>query len=258
MTPLDIKKVSRLRNSVEPPPPMETGFAPEPCSVRQAGLDAAIGDDDLAHLQDIAQEVNLPAGGLLFSEADPAASIYSVVDGTMRVCKMMPDGRRQITGFLTRGDFVGLADDDLYVYTAEAVSNCTLLRYPMDRLRRLLERYPEMERGLCAVARHELAEAQDHMLLLGRKTASERLAQFLLLRARREPGALDGEESILLPMTRGDIADHLGMATETVSRVFKRFTAVGLIDIAGKRDEIRLCDSDGLDAIAEGLAEEPD
>lgn len=255
MKPLDVKTVAALESRAAEVQGFPRGgkdvARKESCSVRHAGVAAELALDDLAHLEEIAEPRSLRAGRLLFDESDPAESLYSVVEGTMRICKLMPDGRRQITGFLTEGDFLGLADDDGYAYTAEAVTDCELLRYPMSKLRRMLERYPVMEHSLCIIARHELAEAQDHMLLLGRLTAPERVARFLLTRARHRPLGDSEESAIRLPMVRGDIADHLGLATETISRVLTGFETDCLIAIE-RAHAIRLLDRGRLEQVADG------
>jgi CRP/FNR family transcriptional regulator len=136
--------------------------------------------DDQAHLASIASTREVDRGQMLFIEGDPAKFLYTIVGGTLQIYKLLPDGRRQITGFLFPGDFLGLADDGVYAYSAEAVIDTALHRYRFEELATLLARYPEMENRLFTIASHELAEAQEQMLLLGRKTATEKVASFLL------------------------------------------------------------------------------
>jgi CRP/FNR family transcriptional regulator len=190
------------------------------CAVRDLSVCGALRPDDVARLNAIVVQKHLDAGEMLFLEADPADSLFVITDGSIKLYKMLADGRRQITGFLFRSDFLGLAFRERYAYSAEALSPTTVCRFPKDRLEALLDEFPEMERRLLSIASNELASAQDQMLLLGRKTAEEKLASFLWILSRRAAlKELDGE-TIDLPMTRMDMADYLGLTIETVSRSF--------------------------------------
>ena len=143
--------------------------------MRHLTVCAALADEELRHLSDIVGHVELAAGQSLFQESDEARSVYSVTAGTMKVYKLLPDGRCQVTGFLFPGDFLGLAHDETYAYSAEAVTHSALCSYPRSKLEALLKRFPQMEQRLLGMAKHELVVAQEQMLLLGRKTAKERL-----------------------------------------------------------------------------------
>jgi CRP/FNR family transcriptional regulator len=250
---LDIKRVAELKSAIPRQGRRIELTAPcKACPVQRAAAAAALEAADLDHLRSIASSVTLTAGQVLFSEGERADYLYSVTLGTLRLCKLMADGRRQITGFLFPGDFLGLADNESYAYSAEAVTGCTLLRYPFARLRQLMAAYPELEHKLCAIARHELAEAQDQILLLGRKTARERVASFLLqMLERATRRGLDGGR-IAVPMTREDMGDYLGMATETISRILTEFRNEGMISSENAKD-LMLKRPDALQRIAEGL-----
>ncbi|MEQ8700417.1 MAG: helix-turn-helix domain-containing protein [Bauldia litoralis] len=190
------------------------------CAVRDLSVCGALRPDDVSRLNAIVTHKLLQPGEMLFLESDPANSLFVITDGSIKLYKMLSDGRRQITGFLFRSDFLGLAFRDRYAYSAEALSLTTVCRFPKDRLEALLDEFPEMERRLLSIASNELASAQDQMLLLGRKTAEEKLASFLWLLSRRATlKELDGK-TIDLPMTRMDMADYLGLTIETVSRSF--------------------------------------
>jgi CRP/FNR family transcriptional regulator len=187
------------------------------------------------------------AGETLFSEGDDADGIYEVVSGMLRLYKLLPDGRRQITGFLGTGQILGLAPEGTHVYSAEAINDVTLCRYPRAGFERLIDEVPGLARRLLAVTSHELRAAQDQMLLLGRKAAAEKVASFLLLMADQQ----GGNDEIALPMGRGDIADYLGLTTETVSRTFTKLKIEGLIVLPTTcRVEIR--DRDQLEDFASG------
>jgi CRP/FNR family transcriptional regulator len=187
---------------------------------------------------------------MLFSEGDPAKFLYTIVRGIFQIYKLLPDGRRQITGFLLPGDFLGLADDDVYAYSAEAMTDAALYRYRFRELEALLVRYPGMENRLLVVASHELAEAQEQMLLLGRKTATEKVASFLLTFADRAAQRGEDSDVLFIPMTRHAIADYLGITTETVSRILSRLRHDGLIS-SPSNNQIEILDREALCRISE-------
>jgi CRP/FNR family transcriptional regulator len=173
------------------------------------------------HVAAIGSIQRLEAGATLFSEGDLAANVYQVVSGTLRLYKALPDGRRQITGFLSADHLLGLSLNDLHLYTAEAITDVNLRRYPRAWFERLVDEVPGLARRLLAATSDELRAAQDQMLLLGRKTAEERTASFLLMLADHHSNGQDGGV-VQVAMSRGDIADYLGLTMETVSRMFAK------------------------------------
>jgi CRP/FNR family transcriptional regulator len=148
----------------------------------------------------------------------------------VRASKALPDGRRQITGFLYPGDFLGIAVHKAYVYSAEAITVVALCRFSRAQLRALFDDFPKLEIHLLSLSANELATAQDQMLLLGRKSAKERVASFLLMLAQRAESHGETGRLLDLPMNRMDIADYLGLSMETVSRTFSTFREEELID----------------------------
>lgn len=189
------------------------------------------------------------AGETLFGEGDVADGLYEVVSGTLRLYKLLPDGRRQITGFLGRGQILGLAPEGTHVYTAEAITNITVCRYARAALDRLVDELPGLARRLLAVTSHELRAAQDQMLLLGRKSATEKVASFLLMMANRQNDEDTGK--MFVPMTRNDIADYLGLTIETVSRTLSKLKSEGLIALPTPH-HIEIRDDDRLQDFASG------
>jgi CRP/FNR family transcriptional regulator len=202
------------------------------CRTRGYAICGALAPHELPQLAAIASTRRLERGQVLFYEADPASDVFTVTDGTLKLFKLMSDGRRQITGFLLSGDFVGLAFGDAYVYSAEAVTPVTVCRFPRREFLRVLEAHPALEKELLSRASTEIAGAQEQMLLLGRKTARERVASFLV-RLRARGGAAPGA-ALDLPMSRTDIADYLGLTIETVSRTFTSLKREGLIGLPDK------------------------
>jgi CRP/FNR family transcriptional regulator len=190
------------------------------------------------------------AGETLFTEGDELDSVYEVVRGLVRLSKLLPDGRRQITGFLTAGRLLGIAPDGLCVYTAEAITDVTLCRYRRSTFERLVDEAPGFARRLLTAASHELRAAQDQMLLLGRKTATEKVASFLIWTADQGDPAAD---EVDMPMIQSDIADYLGLTLETVCRTLRKLKQDGVIALP-RRGRIQIRNRGRLDELAEGSA----
>ena len=188
-------------------------------------------------------------GETVFAEGDEADSVYEVVHGMLRLYKLLPDGRRLITGFLSAGHLLGIAPEGICVYTAEALTEVTLCRYKRAAFERLIDEVPGFAKRLLAMTSHELRAAQDRMLLLGRKSATEKVASFLLLMADRHGNV--GMNEVDVPMTRSDIADFLGLTIETVSRTLTKLRQDGLIALATSA-RIALLDRGRLEELAAG------
>jgi CRP/FNR family transcriptional regulator len=188
------------------------------------------------------------SGETIFSEGDASDYIYEVVHGTLRLYRLLSDGRRQIMGFPTEGHILGLAPDGTHAYTAEAITDVTLCRYPRTSFDRLVDSVPGLARRLWTVTSDELRYAQDLMLLLGRKTATEKVASFLLLMAEQQP---DADDEVAVPMTRSDIGDYLGLTVETVSRTLTKLKRDRLIALP-TLDRIEFLDRDRLEEVSAG------
>ncbi|MBB6251113.1 helix-turn-helix domain-containing protein [Nitrospirillum iridis] len=185
-------------------------------------------------------------GQALFQEGDPAGFFYHVLNGTLRSSRILLDGRRHISEFHMVGDFFGFGGADRHANSAEAVIDTTVAPYP----RALLDGFPvgkkHLMHTLLADMTRRLAKAQRQVMLLGRKTADERVAAFLLEMAVRS----GSEINVHLPMSRGDIADHLGLTTETISRTLTKLHGLGLIARRAAAD-IDLIDRPALVRLAE-------
>lgn len=210
-------------------------FPCQTCEVRDKAICAALDDDELRELSAIATAVKLAPDGIAFFEGDQSTYLFNVVTGALRLSKLLPDGRRQITGFLFPGDFLGLSIENEYAYSAEALTETSLCRFDRASLTNLLDRFPKLEHRLLELASNELAEAQDHMMVLGRKTASERVVTILLKLAERIGQRDPGGWRIELPMSRSDLADYVGLTTETVSRTITRLRDDGAVEIPALR-----------------------
>jgi len=200
-------------------------------------------------LIEIAPGVSLPcftmtfsANEEIFGEEEEADFVYKVVSGAVRTTRLMSDGRRQIGAFYMPGDVFGLECGDIHRFSAEAVANCEIALVRRPALERLAQYDVAAARQLWSLTSHELGDLQDHMLLLGRKNAAERVGSFLVKLAKR------GHSMVVeLPMTRCDIADHLGLTLETVSRTLNQMARDHAIALPSAR-RVVLRDLDALSA----------
>ena len=178
----------------------------------------------------------------LFAQGEPAEYFYRIVSGTVRTCKLLSDGRRQIDAFHLPGDIFGIEACAEHRFSAEAVGGTTVMAYRRSSLDRLTREHPAFGEQVLSSMLRNLQRAQDHMLLLGRKNAKEKIASFLLDLAQR----LHDRDRVELPMQRNDIADHLGLTIETVSRTLTEFARSGLIALAAGSRSISLVDKVAL------------
>ena len=206
-----------------------------------------LGTQATSHIAAISTLQRRAAGETLFNEGDDADCIYEITSGMLRLYKLLPDGRRQIVGFLTAGHLLGLALEGTYVYTAETLTDVTLCRYRRSGFDRLIDNVPGLARRLWGFTADELRMAQDQLMMIGRKTATEKVASFLLTQAELQ-GAAD---EVRVPMTRGDIGDYLGLTIETVSRTLTKLKRDGVIALPNL-DRIEFRDRERLEEIAKG------
>jgi CRP/FNR family nitrogen fixation transcriptional regulator len=182
----------------------------------------------------------------IYAEGDRGGWWFRVVSGTVRIAKLLADGRRQIVDFCFAGDSFGLEAAELRRFSAEAVSDAIVLRLPRAATERLIEENPAVARHLRNEMLKGLEAAQHRLYLLGRMTACERVAAFLLALSEHD----DTRRRVALPMCRSDIADYLGLTVETVCRVLSDFKRRRLI-AASDPHRLELLDRQALAAIAE-------
>ena len=223
------------------------------CAVRQLAICGILDNQELREFKTSAATVKRAAGETIFFEGDDASYVYNLTSGVLRLSKLLPDGRRQIAGFLFPGDFLGITMEDEHAFTAEAITPSTLCQFSRARFDAFVDTHPHLERRLYAIAAQELAAARHQLVLLGRKTATERVASFLLMLADRDESTLDAlsASEVVLPMSRSDIADYLGLRIETVSREISSLKASRLIRLTTTHN-IRLLDRERLEMMAEG------
>ena len=180
---------------------------------------------DLSHTKVSSSEFKYRKDTEIFGQGEPADYISQVIEGAVRTHKLLSDGRRQIGAFHLPGDIFGLENGDFHRFTAEAIVDTTVRLVKRQGLEREAKNDPAMVRNLLNMTTDNLRHVENHLLLLGRQTAPEKVAAFLLeMNGRMKP-----TEAMALPMNRRDIADYLGLTLETVSRALSAFQRKGYL-----------------------------
>ncbi|MBV5271776.1 MAG: helix-turn-helix domain-containing protein [Afipia sp.] len=217
------------------------------CTVRVVSVCNVLEPSELEALERISQVTVFAPKSMLFDQGALASSVFNVTEGVVRLYKSLSDGRRQIMGFALPGDFLGLALMDRYGVTAEAITQVKVCRFQRSSFLSYIDGKPHLLRRLHEFAGHELSLAQDQMLLLGRKTAEEKVAAFLVGLQVRYARIGPMSVTVPLPMGRQDIADYLGLTIETVSRTLTKLAREKIILLVP--DGVRLLSSERLDQL---------
>jgi len=184
------------------------------------------------------------AGEEIYAQDEEADLVYMILSGVVRTTRLQADGRRQIGDFYYAGEFVGLETTAEHRFSAEAIADCTVLVVKRTALRHYGEDGERIERMIWQATCSELQRTQDHLFLLGRKTACEKVGTFLLHAADRSPGAV-----ATLAMSRQDMADYLGLTIETVSRMLTQLQADGAVQFINCRS-FKVCNRGQLEDLA--------
>lgn len=236
----------------------EAWRACDTCVVHHRAICSALNDDELAGLNQIASHRRLRAGQRIISDQEHVEYFAIIIAGSVKLEKLLPDGRRQVVGLLLPSDFVGRPFEARGSYHAEAATAVQLCSFPAARFEQLMQQYPGIGHRLFRHALSQLDAAQNWMLLLGRKTAQEKVASLLLMIAGRlrELGVSESDGrggtgcmQLELPLSRSEIADYLGLTIETVSRQFRILKSDGVIKLGGTRS-LTILDASKLEAMA--------
>lgn len=204
----------------------------ESCISRRVSLCSVLNDDEIHQISGISKNILKNSKQAICNEGETANYLYNIKHGCVRISKMLSDGRRQIIGFLFPGEFFGLACDNGYGYSAESITNVELCQMPRTKIFAKFSELPKLGHKMLDITRAELQITQDQMLLLGRKTAKEKLCSFLIAMQQKSKQLKDIKRNhVYLPMSRSDIADHLGLTIETVSRQFTILGKDGIISL---------------------------
>jgi CRP/FNR family transcriptional regulator len=148
------------------------------CAVRRFSVCAALDRAELRELERLGRHVLFASSETVFAQEDMTASFYNLLEGVMRLYKLLPDGRRQIVGFALPGDFLGMATSARHSLSADAIGPVVVCRFSRTSFARFIEDKPNLLRRINEFAVRELSQAQDHMVLLGRRSAEEKVASF--------------------------------------------------------------------------------
>jgi CRP/FNR family transcriptional regulator len=218
------------------------------CEVRRFSLCAALDHLELRELEHLSRRVRFASGETVFAQEEMTTSFYNLLGGVMRLYRLLPDGRRQIVGFALPGDFLGMTTSARHSFSADAIGPVTVCRFSRASFARFIEDKPHLLRRINELAVRELNQAQDHMVLLGRRSAEERVATFLIGWRDRLAQLQGPAKTVPLPMSRQDIADYLGLTIETVSRTLTKLERDGVIEIMPGC--VRLLDPKRAEALA--------
>ncbi|MFN3233532.1 MAG: Crp/Fnr family transcriptional regulator [Alphaproteobacteria bacterium] len=226
----------------------------EQCEVRGTAACAVLDDWELERLEGIATQKEYEPGQTVFEEGDDPRFMYNVTSGMIRLFKLLPNGRRQIVGFVFPGDMLGLATRGAYTCSAEAIGPVKVCRFPREKLIVLLDEFPHLQGRLLDMAADELEQAQEQMLLLGRKSPMEKVASFLLRLRGENVRCGNRVDRLDLAMGRGDIADYLGLTIETVSRTFTKLRNENVIALEGAHHVV-ISNEDALEDLADAMGD---
>ena len=166
----------------------------------------------------------------IFAQDEDADLVHLVVSGAVRTTRLLSDGRRQVGAFYYAGDLIGLETGPVHRFSAEAICDSVVLVVRRSALKTLVQD-GVLDRAIWEATRRELERTQEHLLVLGRKTACEKVASFLMSLAQREPA----EHRVFMPMSRQDMADYLGLTIETVSRMLTQLQGQSVVEFDGCR-----------------------
>ena len=217
------------------------------CPIRHRAVCARCEADELAHLDAIKYYRSFQAGQTVIWSGDRMDFVASVVSGIATLTQTMEDGRRQMVGLLLPSDFVGRPGRGHAAYDVTATTDLVMCCFRKKPFEEMMISTPHIGQRLLEMTLDELDAAREWMLLLGRKTAREKISSLLAILARRDASlkASAGACSFDLPLTREEMADYLGLTLETVSRQISALKREGVIELEGKR-HVKVADIDRL------------
>lgn len=202
------------------------------CGLRDRALCAAFPNHALPELEAIRTEHDLPAHAPLYEEGEPAVELLAVTAGAVKLYKLLEDGRQQGLGFRFAGSLLGFEAGEVHGHSAETILPTRICRFPRRPMDQLRVKIPSLNQRLLELAGEELAEAQRQIVLLGRRSAEERVASLLFDLQARQAALGRSASSIDLPMSRAEIGEYLGLTVETVSRTFTSLRVAKVIGLA--------------------------
>ena len=219
------------------------------CSLHELCLPLGLKEEDLDSLEGIIERHTLQRGKHLYRQGEPFSAIYAIRTGSVKTYTLNTDGSEQVTGFHLPGELVGLDAISLGTHpsSAKALESTSYCELPFERLEELSAQLPSLQRQLLRLMSKEIREDENLAILLGNSTAEQRLATLLLSLSQRFHNRGYSATEFNLSMSRTDIGNYLGLAVETISRLFTRMQENGVLGVNGKLVQIR--DLDALKAL---------
>jgi CRP-like cAMP-binding protein len=210
-----------------------------------AGLVELLSERQRHHLAGLATLQHVRPRSVIYGAGDAADAVFIIEEGAVKSFRDLPSGRRRIAAFLFAHDLFGLAAAGRYVNTTQAMTPLTVYRLDLDVLADAFRRDPDLELRFLCKAVHELREAQHHAIIVGRRHAAGRVAMLLHMLERNTPRR-GGD--VVIPMTRSDMADYLGLSLEAVVRASRRLERQGIVDFID-RHHARIRDRQQFEAL---------
>jgi CRP/FNR family transcriptional regulator len=207
------------------------------CALHELCLPAGIDSDDLKRLDTAVHDRrSLGRGKMLFRQGDSFHALYVVRTGALKTFVESPDGDTQVLGFSLPGEIVGVdaLSGDFHLCGAIALEQTSICELPYEQLQRVLAEVPSLQRQLMRFISREIVSEQHHLVVMGKQQAQERLAIFLRSLSERYGRLSRDSSNLVLPMSRSDIANYLGLVIETVSRLFSRMESAGVLAVDRK------------------------
>ncbi|MBK1646263.1 transcriptional regulator FNR [Thiocapsa imhoffii] len=226
------------------------------CSLTSLCLPMGLAPEDIERLDEIVKRNRpLHRGDFLFREGDRFRSLFVVKTGSVKTFAPSPEGGEQVLGFHLPGEVIGLdaIDKDAHACSAKVLETSAICEIPFARLEELTMSIPSLQHQMYRLLSKEIGQDTELLLLLGKKNAEERLAAFLLSLSKRLHKRGLSATDFYLSMSRHEIGNYLGLAVETVSRLFTRFQDDGLMRV--DRKHIQIIDQDALEALVGGIGQ---
>lgn len=215
------------------------------CPIRHRAICARCDDNELVLLEKIKSYVTFKAGEPIVWRGDDLTHFASVVAGIASLSRTLEDGRTQMVGLLLPSDFIGRPGREMVEFDVTAVTDVTLCQFQRRPFEKLVEEVPHISQRMMEMALDELNAAREWMVLLGRKTAREKIATFLEMVVRRSTIPQQQVQEYVLPLTREEIANFLGLTLETISRQLSALRKDGVVAFEDRR-RFRIVDLDAL------------
>jgi CRP/FNR family transcriptional regulator len=216
------------------------------CPARKSTLCGSVNDAELKQLKAIAKQLTLEEGEYLFHQHSEAKHVYNVTSGALIFERTSAEGNRQVLAFVFPGNYIGITNSDFFEYNVRSLTPVTLCEFPLRKFMALADQLPKLKKSMETIRDNVLARALDQIFTLGQKKAHERVCFLIMQLFERQQQ--EKNSTLELVMQRQDIANYLGLTTETVSRAFTKLKTDGLLEVNG--NSIKIVDIETVERLA--------